>query len=115
MKTIPEVGDVIGLTSFCYTNIHGGTGLSNWEHDEKYPFAIQVKVTKEWEDYECGQRGWGEPDPNDTKLLEYLQRNAKQGYHNVFDSSLWIDSPNEFVIYWSEFNITDIKADFDQE
>lgn len=89
MKKAPEVGDTIKLKEFCYDNKAGGTAMSNWNHDEKYLDPIKVVVTKEWDDYECGQRGWATPDIKDKKLIAYLERNAKR----------------PFVIYWSEFDI----------
>jgi len=87
MKTIPEVGDIITLKEFSFNNKAGGTGMSNWKYNEKYTKPVRVKVTKEWEDYECGQRGWGVPE-NDKGLSAYLEKNALAK-----------------IIYWSEFDI----------
>jgi hypothetical protein len=92
MRKVAEVGDTIVLKSFCFSNIGGGTGLSNWDHDERFVGKATAIVTKEWEDYECGQRGWAKPDPSDKKLIEYLKRNA-----------------GKQILYWSEFDITNIK------
>lgn len=90
MKKVPEIGDTIVLKSFAFTNKHGGTGLSDWEYDE--PFGIaKVKVTKIWEDDECGQRGWGVPLYSEKELIDYLKRNAKNN-----------------TIFWSEFKIIDV-------
>ena len=93
MKKVPEVGDTITLKKFAFDNKGGGTGMSDWSHDEKYSDVVQAKVTKEWNDYECGQRGWAIPDPKDKKLMEYLARNSKP------------DAKGYFRIYWSEFDI----------
>lgn len=97
MKKVPEVGDLIVLKEFAFTNKYGGgTGMSKkfgttaW--NPEYLKPVTVKVTKEWEDYECGQRGWATPLSSDKKLLAYLKENAKST-----------------TIYWSEFDIIDVK------
>ena len=100
MKKIPEVGDTITLKKFCYDNKAGGTAMSNWKYDEKYSDPIIVTVTKEWNDYECGQRGWAIPiihSLHNKKLMEYLERNCKK------------QSNQYFRIYWSEFDIINVK------
>jgi hypothetical protein len=88
MKMTPEVGDVITLKAFAFSNKGGGTGLSNWEHDERFAKPAKVLVTKEWQDEECGQRGWAIPIDDDKELNDYLNRNA-----------------GKKVVYWSEFDI----------
>jgi hypothetical protein len=92
MRKVAEVGDTIVLKSFCFSNKAGGTGMSDSKWDEIFVGNAQAIVTKEWEDYECGQRGWATPHPSDKNLIEYLKRNA-----------------GKQVIYWSEFDIIDIK------
>jgi hypothetical protein len=101
MKTIAEVGDTITLKAFCYTNKVGGTNESDSSFNEKYPSQIKARIVKEWNDYECGQRGWAVPDWNDKKLIAYLTRNAKKGDHNT---------TGEFMLYWSEFDIININS-----
>ena len=88
MKTMPEVGDIIILKEFSFNNKAGGTGMSNWKYNETYAKPVKVKVTKEWEDYECGQMGWGVPVKSDKGLIAYLERNSR-----------------EQIVYWSEFDI----------
>jgi hypothetical protein len=88
MKQIPEVGDVITLKAFAFSGKEGGTGLSNWDHDEQFIKPAKVLVTKEWQDEECGQRGWATPLESENDLIEYLDRNA-----------------NKRIVYWSEFDI----------
>jgi len=93
MKKVPQRGDLITLKTFAFTNKSGGTGMSTWKHDDRYfTKKVTVKVTKEWEDYECGQRGWAVPLPDDKELNEILNRYAKGK-----------------TLYWSEFDIMDVK------
>jgi hypothetical protein len=96
MKKVPEVGDTIILKEFAFDNKGGGTAMSNWDHNEKYTDQIEAVVTKEWTDYECGQRGWAIPNPRDRELMEYLERNSKR------------DSKKVFRLYWSEFDIVNV-------
>ena len=111
MKKRAEVGDIIELKEFNYTNKNGGTGISNWNHNEKHLKPISVRITKEWEDYECGQRGWAELwDPDDYDLIAYLDRNARTGHPSGGTGLKWIDRP-DFVIFWSEFNIIKVRQD----
>ena len=91
MRKVAEVGDLIVLKEFAFSGPRGGTGMSNWDHDERFVGNAHAVVTKEWEDYECGQRGWATPHPSDKNLIEYLNRNA-----------------GKQVIYWSEFDIIEI-------
>jgi len=92
MRKIAEVGDTIVLKEFAFYNKGGGTGLSNWDHDERFVGEATAIITKEWEDYECGQRGWAIAHPSDKNLADYLKRNA-----------------GKKIIYWSEFDIIKIK------
>jgi hypothetical protein len=100
MKTIkiPEVGDIITLKSFAFTGKEGGTGMSNWSHDEQWTNKLsKFAIVKEWEDSECGQRGWAIPDQTDKALMDYIQRNVKKNKNG------------EYIVYWSEFDILTIK------
>lgn len=107
MKKIPEVGDIITLKEFSFTNKDGGSGMSNWNWGEKYLPPVQVAVVKEWNDYETGQRGWALPRQDDKELMAYLQRNAAEG---SYDGNMkWKDEPGVFIIYWSEFDIIDVR------
>ena len=109
MRSNPDVGDVIELKAFSYSNKEGGTGMSDWDHDEKFLKPIKVKVTKEWEDYECGQRGWAQLwDEDDHELIAYLSRNARTGHPSHGTGLTWIDG-NDYVIFWSEFAIIKIE------
>ena len=106
-----KVGSKISVTEFAFTNIHGGTGMSNWGHDEKFEGIANLIVTKVWDDYETGIKGWGEVNPKEKKLIEYLKRNCKQGYNKEIDNGksytemVWVDVPGRFVVYWSQWNI----------
>jgi len=107
IKIIPEVGDIITVKSFSFNNVYGGTGMSNWDYDEKFTFPATIKVIKEWEDDECGQRGWGIAVPTDKKLIEYLRRNAKPGHYGEDRDMNWVDKHDYFILYWSEFEIAE--------
>jgi hypothetical protein len=105
MRKVAEVVDIIVLKSFSFINKHGGTGMSDSNFNEKYTKPVTVKITKEWNDYECGQRGHAIPY-EDNDLIKYLTRNAAQGdYDKNFKL---VHKKGLFKIYWSEFNIIDI-------
>lgn len=74
MINIPEVGDVVNVKSFGFTNKQGGTGLSDWQHDERFVEVARVEITKAWHDYECGWRYWAKP--LSPELIEYMKRNS---------------------------------------
>lgn len=87
MKTIKiyEVGDEITFTEFAFNNVHGGTGLSNWDHDEKFSGVAGGTILKAWEDYECGWRFWVKPGSPD--LIRYVKKHSKKQivYVSEFD------------------------------
>lgn len=59
------------VSTFSFTNSHGGTGMSNWDANAKFPKATaKVRLVKAWEDYETGLRFIGISD--DPALTEYL-------------------------------------------
>jgi hypothetical protein len=60
MKMIPEVGDVVKVKSYCYTNRHGGTEIVENE-------IVECRIVKAWYDEECGWRYWA--TPSDPYLL----------------------------------------------
>lgn len=93
MIKIAEVQDVVTVKMFCYTNKFGGTGIAE-EKNEKELFKnpIKCKITKAWDDYECGWRYHAEPLKDQTDLLKYLKENAKGT-----------------KMYVSEFDITNIE------
>lgn len=76
---IPEVGDKYLVNQnenkgFAFNNKGGGTGLSNWEYNERFAGKAIVEITKVWYDDECGYRCWAIA-VND-ELKEYLERNC---------------------------------------
>lgn len=89
IQIIPEVGDQFEVKSkmygFGYRTPAGGTGLSNWEFNEKYEAekAI-VKITKVWYDDECGYRCWAEAV--NEELKQYIDRNAHATDKRIFVS-----------------------------
>jgi hypothetical protein len=104
MKPI-KINDVITLTKFAYINTYGGTGMTDWEYDEKwYGEPVKAIVIKEWDDYECGQRGWALPDQNNKELIKYMKRNCKEGSPDEFDIDKWNEESGVYIILWSEFD-----------
>jgi hypothetical protein len=88
MEIIPDVGERCKLASFAFNNKGGGTGLSDWLHDERFAGVAEVKCTKKWYDYETGWRYHGQPVSPD--LLDYLGRNSAKdvvyfGLHEVLE------------------------------
>jgi hypothetical protein len=72
------VGQIYTFKSFSFLNKLGGTGMSNWEHDEKFEKpAAEFQIIKVWEDYEIGERAWG--IPIDDEVKEYLSRVSNKG------------------------------------
>jgi hypothetical protein len=111
MKKVPEVGDIIIIKSFSFTSKEGGTGISDWDHDEKWNRPAKFAVVKEWEDSECGQRGWAIPDQTDEELMAYMRRNVKEGKPKISISNpfAWKNENGVYIIFWSEFDIIDVK------
>lgn len=106
-----KVGDIIQVSEFSFINKHGGTGLSNWDHNERFKGMARLKVTKVWYDYETGFRGWAEPV--NEELKEYLKNNAKQedkvSNHDLWDEESYSFKPEEIripanTVFWSEHN-----------
>jgi len=105
-------GDKIKVKQFYYTNLSGGTGDSQpIFYGEKFEKPTTLIISKLWDDYETGIRGWAIVDPKDKLLVEYIERNCKPGHNRIYDSGKgynekeWIDNSGEFVVYWSEFDI----------
>lgn len=89
MKIIPEVNDIVVVKQFNFTNIHGGTGISEGQ-------KMKCKITKAWYDYECGWRYWAEP-------LEEIDPTFF-----VYDG----DYNNDNIIYVSQFDVIEIRATY---
>jgi len=119
MIYIPEVGDVVKVSKFSYTNKGGrGTGLSEGMiidgkiFDERYPQAVaQVKIVKAWEDYETGWRYWAIAH-EDSTLSEFLIKNAAKKHSN--ESYMPPDLADEmnqydYLLFVSEHYIEDKK------
>ena len=105
-KTILKEGDILEIDEFCFTNPHGGTGLSNSSFNEKFKGTAQIKITKLWFDDETGINGWAEPISEDIK--EYMKRNAKQEMevHTIpTEDGEEILSVPANTVFWNEFNI----------
>lgn len=97
-----KVGDTIEVKAFCFTCPQGGTGLSNWEYNERFIGKAIIKITKVWYDYETGNNGWGEA-VND-ELKEYIERNAMQTdrTEDFGDGPFTIPAK---TIFWNQFDI----------
>jgi hypothetical protein len=84
-------GQTVKVSAFAFTNPHGGTGNSKpfgefdpEIHDPIFKGIATVRVTKEWEDYECGQRGWAKPISANVKA--YMKKNANAVDQRIFIS-----------------------------
>jgi hypothetical protein len=75
MKILYEVGDVIYFKEFAFRNKGGGTGLSNWEYNEKFITPGNGIITEAWCDDECGWRFHCRAISDSLK--SYLERNAE--------------------------------------
>lgn len=85
ISIIPEVGDTFLAKSFAFKNKYGGTGLSNWDYDERYTRKPpKIVITKVWYDYEVGYRCWAAAVSKE--LIEYLERVAHDTDKRIFVS-----------------------------
>ena len=87
-----EVDNVVEVTKFGFVNKYGGTGLSNWDHDERFVGTAKVKIFKYWYDYEVGYRAIGVASSKDLKT--YLQKNASVQDQRVFISQFDVKGGN---------------------
>jgi hypothetical protein len=86
MKKVYEVGDKILFSEFAFRNKSGGTGVSNWNWDEKFEGIAYGLITVAWEDDECGWRFHCVPLSQD--LIAYVSRNS-----------------HDMIVFVSEFDI----------
>lgn len=77
-----DTGDTITIENFSFSNLAGGTGMSK-QLNLKAP--IEVVVIREWNDYECGQRGWAivkdimySKPPEASSLFEVFAANCQR-------------------------------------
>lgn len=99
-----QIGQIYTFKSFSYQNEFGGTGMSNWDFDEKYEKPAQFQIVKVWTDWETGERAWGIPVEDEVK--EYLSRVSKKG----IDTSLGEGEPEmlfnqTYVVFIGEFDL----------
>lgn len=87
MKKLYEVGDIVSFSSFAFENKAGGSGVSDWEWDERFSGIASGIVTKAWDDDETGWIFHCIPTSED--LVAYIKRNS-----------------NRMVAFVSEFDIT---------
>jgi hypothetical protein len=88
-----NVGEVITVKSFAFTNKNGGTGLSDWSHNERFSGTATVRIVKRWDDEETGERAISTAVSDD--LEKYLDRNAGAD-RRVFVSEFDIARGTEF-------------------
>lgn len=92
MKQELNIGEIVKVKQFCFTNKAGGTGMSRCHFeqfraghtDEEFQGEAEVQITDRWDDYECGERGVGVAVTTD--LVKYLDRNANAYDRRVFIS-----------------------------
>ncbi len=86
------VGKMVFPKRFCYTNKHGGTGLSDstFEGDPVFPHAkipACCVITKLWHDYETGINTWCAARGQATKgwLRKYAHPQDQRMFVSEFD------------------------------
>ena len=102
MKPKLEVGSIVEVNFFCFTNKFGGTGLSD-DPSHKFKGKAKLRITKVWDDYETGIKGWGEPVSGD--LRNFLLQNAAQTeiVHD-FDPDNIVKIPVN-TVFWDEYAV----------
>ncbi len=70
--------------SFAFTNPHGGTGVSDGDHDPRFTGVAKLRIVKAWNDEETGLRFVG--FCVDDSLKAYLDANANADDQRVFAS-----------------------------
>ena len=82
MRQELNVGEIVTVKRFGFTNTAGGSGDSNWKWNERFSGTTRVKVVTRWDDWETGERAIAEAA--DPRLVEYLERNANANDKRVF-------------------------------
>jgi hypothetical protein len=77
-----DIGDTVTVSEFAFTNPSGGTGLSDWEYNERFSGVAKAVIVEAWDDYEAGRRMIGRALSPD--LCAYLERNAASDDQRVF-------------------------------
>lgn len=89
------VGQTVGVKRFAFVNPQGGTGLSDWQFNERFSGKEAVcKITKLRHDEETGINMWAEAVAEDTSISSYMKKNAKTDDQRMFISEfdvLWIE------------------------
>ena len=81
------------LKMFAFMNRSGGTGMSNWQFNERLEENVKVMVTKGWHDYETGYRFVAESA--DPVLTEYLSRLGHETDKRVFFSQFDLEDSGQ--------------------
>lgn len=88
LQYTPEIGDSVKIVNarpygFSFKNKAGGTGMSNWDHDQRYQGPTPVITLNDvFYDYETGYRCIG--DAVNPELVEYLEKVAHPKDKRVF-------------------------------
>jgi len=93
MKSELNKGETVSVKSFAFTNKQGGTGMSDWEFNKRFKGVAQVKITKRWDDYECGERA----------IAQAVSDNLKR----YLDS----EAGSDRRVFISEFDLTETQPD----
>jgi len=104
INIVPEVGDKFRVKlgdgtlnwGFSYFDKTGGTGMSNWGHDERFTGEAIVEITQVWYDDETGYKCWAKAV--NPELVEYMQRVAKPNDQRIFVGESDIE-PIEPIIF----------------
>jgi hypothetical protein len=82
-----EIGEEILFSKFAFENRSGGTGLSDWNHNEKFAGKAVGRVVRKVLDHENG--GTLHVEPLTVELGRYLERNGRKAVAMVspFDAT----------------------------
>ncbi len=99
---------VAEIASFAFVNRSGGTGLSSWKHDERYPAQLaKARLVKCFTDYETGLRFIGHSA--DPVVDAYLDKVAAAD-RRIFFSEFELKDPTEAQQLFKRFAVAVGKA-----
>ena len=89
-SALPETV-IANVTSFAFNNPQGGTGMSNWPHNQVFDGDTAVRLVKCWHDNETGWRFIGVS--HSDALNKYLDQNASPADRRVLFSEFDLIAP----------------------
>ena len=95
LDIIPEVGDKFFIKEgegFAFMNKSGGTGLSDWDFNEKYTGPKpHIEIVHVFYDDEVGYRTWAKAI--NQELIDYMDRVAPPNDKRIFVSQWDLELP----------------------